>query len=132
MDFSAFDTKKIDEYAAQAKASWGTTPEYREYEQKAKGRSKEESQALGEQMMQIFYEFGAIRNDSPASEQAQALVKKLQDYITNHFYTCSDEMLSRLGLMYAGGGTMSDNIDAHGGTGTAVFVHEAIKVFCTK
>ena len=132
MDFSAFDTKKIDEYAAQAKASWGTTPEYREYEQKAKGCSKEESQALGEQMMQIFYEFGAIRNDSPASEQAQALVKKLQDYITNHFYTCSDEMLSRLGLMYAGGGTMSDNIDAHGGTGTAVFVHEAIKVFCTK
>ena len=132
MDFSAFDTKKIDEYAAQAKASWGTTPEYREYEQKAKGRSKEESQALGEQMMQIFYEFGAIRNDSPASEQAQALVKKLQDYITNHFYTCSDEMLSRLGLMYAGGGAMSDNIDAHGGAGTAVFVHEAIKVFCAK
>ena len=132
MDFSAFDTKKIDEYAAQAKASWGTTPEYREYEQKAKGRSKEESQALGEQMMQIFYEFGAIRNDSPASEQAQALVKKLQDYITNHFYTCSDEMLSRLGMMYAGGGAMSDNIDAHGGTGTAVFVHEAIKVFCAK
>ena len=83
-------------------------------------------------MMQIFYEFGAIRNDSPSSEQAQALVKKLQDYITNHFYTCSDEMLSRLGLMYAGGGAMSDNIDAHGGAGTAVFVHEAIKVFCTK
>lgn len=39
MNFSAFDTHKIDEYAAQAKASWGTTPEYREYEQKAKGRT---------------------------------------------------------------------------------------------
>lgn len=27
MDFSAFDTKKMDEYAARAKASWGATPE---------------------------------------------------------------------------------------------------------
>ena len=29
MDFTAFDTSKIDEYAAQAKASWGNTPERR-------------------------------------------------------------------------------------------------------
>ena len=28
VDFSAFDTKKLDEYAARAKASWGGTPEY--------------------------------------------------------------------------------------------------------
>ena len=34
MDFSAFDTKKIDEYTAQAKASWGETSEYHEFEQK--------------------------------------------------------------------------------------------------
>lgn len=32
MDFSAFDTRKIDEYAAEAKASWGTTTAYHEYE----------------------------------------------------------------------------------------------------
>ena len=31
MDFTAFDTSKIDEYAAQAKSSWGNTPEYREF-----------------------------------------------------------------------------------------------------
>lgn len=33
MDFSAFDTRKIDEYAAEAKTSWGTTAEYHEYEE---------------------------------------------------------------------------------------------------
>ena len=130
MDFSAFDTKKMDEYAAQAKASWGTTPEYQEYERKTAGRSKEKSRILGEQMMQIFCEFGAVRNGNPASDQAQALVKKLQDFITENYYTCPDEMLSRLGMIYAGGGAMTDNIDAHGGSGTAVFVNEAIKVFC--
>ena len=30
LTFDAFDTRKIDEYAAQAKASWGTTPAYKE------------------------------------------------------------------------------------------------------
>lgn len=130
MDFSAFDTKKIDEYAAQAKAAWGTTPEYREFEQRTKDRTKEESQALGEQMMQIFYEFGAIKEGSPASDQAQALVKKLQNFITSNYYTCTDEILSKLGLMYAGGGAMTTNIDEHGGEGTAEFAGKAIKVFC--
>ena len=36
MDFTAFDTRKIDEYAAQAKASWGNTPEYQEFQEKSK------------------------------------------------------------------------------------------------
>ncbi len=39
-DFRAFDTKKIDEYAREAKASWGKTPEWQEYEQKSKGRTR--------------------------------------------------------------------------------------------
>ena len=43
MDFSAFDTQKIDAYAAQAKAAWGTTPEYHEYEEKARDRTAEQS-----------------------------------------------------------------------------------------
>lgn len=41
MSFGAFDTKKIDEYAAQAKASWGKTDACKEFEQKSRGRSKE-------------------------------------------------------------------------------------------
>jgi DNA-binding transcriptional MerR regulator len=36
MNFDAFDTRKIDEYAAQAKASWGTTPAYKEFEENPK------------------------------------------------------------------------------------------------
>ncbi len=39
MDFSAFDTKKLDEYAARAKASWGSTPEYQAYEKQSAGRT---------------------------------------------------------------------------------------------
>ena len=46
MDFSAFDTAQMDEYAAQAKAQWQHTPAYQEYAKKSKGRSKEAAAAL--------------------------------------------------------------------------------------
>lgn len=129
MSFDAFDTRKIDEYAAQAKASWGTTDAYKEFEKKSAGRSREEEQVLGVQMMEIFAEFGKIRNKKPESEEAQALVKKLQNYITEHYYTCTDEILESLGQMYAGGGDMTSNIDEYAGEGTAVFANEAIEAY---
>ena len=36
MDFTAFDTKKIDEYAKKAKEQWGNTSEYQEFEERSK------------------------------------------------------------------------------------------------
>lgn len=127
MSFEAFDTRKIDEYAAQAKASWGTTDAYKEYEQRAAGRTKEAQQKLNVEMMNIFAEFGKIKELSPESEEAIALAKKLQDHITEHYYTCTDKILLGLGAMYSGGGDFTTNIDKVGGEGTAVFACEAIK-----
>ena len=132
MDFSAFDTSKMDEYAAQAKASWGNTPEYHEYEEKAKGRTKQEEQDIGKNMMQIFTEFGTMIDFQPDSGKVQTQVKKLQDYITENFYTCSNDILNSLGNMYAGGGDFTTNIDNAGGAGTAEFVSQAIKIYCRK
>ncbi|MDE6749952.1 MAG: MerR family transcriptional regulator [Lachnospiraceae bacterium] len=132
MDFSAFDTSKMDEYAAQAKASWGNTPEYHEYEEKAKGRTKQEEQNIGKNMMQIFTEFGTMLDFQPDSEKVQAQVKKLQDFITENFYTCSDDILHSFGNMYAGGGDFTTNIDRAGGEGTAEFVSRAIEIYCRK
>ena len=130
LKFGAFDTGKIDEYAAQAKASWGTTPAYKEYEEKSKGRSKEEELDIARGMMDIFAEFGTIKDSDPAGEQAQALVKKLQDYITEHMYTCTKEILGGLGKMYAGGGDFTTNINKYGGEGTAEFAGKAIEIYC--
>lgn len=132
LDFTAFDTSKIDEYAAQAKASWGSTPEYREFQKKTKNRTAEENQNIAAQMMSIFGEFGTMRGLSPDSEKVRAQVKKLQDYITNHFYHCGNETLYRLGCMYAGGGEFTENINKAGGEGTAEFVFRAIKIYCKK
>ena len=44
----------------------------------------------------------------PEDEQVQLQVRKLQDYITDHFYTCSDKILCGLGRMYAGGGELTE------------------------
>ena len=128
--FDAFDRKKLDEYAAQAKASWGKTAAYKEFEEKSKDRSKEEDMKVHQGLIDIFAELGAIRETDPASEQAQALVKKLQDYITGNYYTCTKEILSGLGKMYAGGGDFTTNIDRFGGEGTAEFAHRAIEIYC--
>ena len=130
LKFDAFDTRKLDEYAAQAKASWGQTPAYKEYEEKAKGRTKEEDKKIYQGMIDIFAEFGAIRKSDPVSGEAQALVKKLQDYITEHMYTCTNEILSGLGKMYSGGGDFTKNIDSFGGEGTAEFASKAIEYYC--
>ena len=130
MDFNAFDTRKIDEYAKRAKEQWGETPEYKEYEEKAKNWTKEDEMKMEDEFLQIFVEFGAVKDFDPTSDGVQALVKKLQDYITEHFYTCTDKILAGLGKMYSGGGELTENIDKVGGTGTAEFTDRAIEVYC--
>ena len=70
-----------------------------------------------------------MKEMDPEDEQVQLQVRKLQDYITNHFYTCSDKILCGLGRMYAGGGELTENIDDVGGVGTAEFASKAIDIF---
>lgn len=130
MNFSAFDTKKIDEYAKKAKESWGHTNEFKEFEEKQKNRSAEATKTVNQQLMMIFAEFGKVKSENHDAEVVQALVKKLQNYISDNFYRCSNEILSDLGKMYAGGGDFTKNIDEFAGEGTAVFVNKAIEYYC--
>ncbi len=129
MDFEAFDTKKIDEYAKQAKESYGSTPAYKEFEEKSKGRSKEQEKAISIGMMNIFADFGKLLSLEPSDEAVQAKVAELRAYITEHFYNCTPEILLSLGEMYAGGGSMTDNINKYAGEGTAEFAAEAIRIY---
>lgn len=130
MDFTVFDTKKIDEYSKRAKEQWGKTPEYKEFEEKAKNWTDEDQQGMMNDFMQIFAEFGQMMTLDPADEKVQLQVKILQDYISEHFYSCSNEILGCLGKMYAGGGEFTENIDKVGGSGTAVFASKAIELYC--
>ena len=131
MDFKAFDTKKMDEYAAQAKENWGKTDAYKEFEEKSKDWTEETTGNIAKDMMVLFVEFGEMKDLDPSDEKVQAQVKRLQDYITKNFYNCTNEILSGLGQMYACGGEFTTNIDNAGGEGTAEFCNRAIQIYCS-
>ena len=130
LEFKNWDHRKIDEYSAQAQNLYGQTDAWKEYAQKAKKRSKEQEQALGDSIMELFVTLGSMKALSPESPEVQAWVAQLQAYITEHFYTCTPQILLGMGEMYAGGGSMTENIDAAGGKGTGAFALEAIEAFC--
>ncbi len=120
------------EYEKRAKKLWGNTPAYKEYEEKTKGYTREDHKAIADDMMAIFGEFGTIKGQSASSDEAQALVRKLQDFITTHYYTCTKEILAGLGETYGYGGDFTKNIDAAAGEGTAEFAAKAIESYCGK
>ena len=132
MDFSAFDKAKLDEYAAQAKEYWGNTPEYKEFEQKETVKTYEQRISDAEGLWDIFAGFGAVKEKSPDSDEAQELVKRLQSYISANYYTCSDEVLAGLGQAYGAGGEFTHNINIKCGDGTAEFASKAIEAFCAR
>ena len=130
MDFTAFDTQKIKDYTALAKEKWGATAEYEEYEQKTAHKTSQETNDANRQLMEIIAAFGKMQTEDPAAPAVQAQVKKLQEFITAHYYTCSKVILNQLGQMYAAGGEFTQNINTAGGPGTAEFAQKAIAVYC--
>ena len=96
MNFSDFDHKKLDDYSAQAKAMWGKTDAYKEFEQKSKGRSKEAEKDLGNDLMGLFTRLGTLRDQDPGSDTVQDWVAQLQAFITAHYYTCTKPILKGL------------------------------------
>ena len=132
MDFTAFDRSKEEAYATEARARWGETEAFGAYEIKAASRTEAEGSQLAGRMMQIFADFGTLKDGDPASNAAQAKVGELQDFISANYYPCTDEILMGLGQMYVADARFTANIDAAGGEGTAAFVQKAIAAHCKK
>lgn len=100
-DFTAFDTAKIDDYIAKAREYWGDTAAFKEFEEKNADRTSEENTGINTELMKIFTQFGGMKDMAPASPKVQKQVKKLQDYITDKFYKCTNTILSSLGHAYS-------------------------------
>ena len=83
--------------------------------------------------MSIFAKFAECKKNGNTadSNETQTLVKELQAYITENYYTCTNEILAGLGQMYVADERFKTNIDKHA-VGTAEFISEAIKIFCSK
>ena len=132
MNFDGFDPKKIDEYSTQAKALYGKTDAYKEYEVKSKNRTAQQEKDLGAQVMDFFVRLGKMRPCAPDCEEAQAWAMELQNFFTANYYTCTPQILISLAESYAGGGSMTENIDKAGGAGTGAFAKEVIDIYAQK
>ena len=120
-------------YETEARERWGNTDAYREHEKKTKNHTKEKWAEVNDGLMAIFAEFAEHKNNGFAANslEVQSLVVKLRDYITQNYYTCTNDILAGLGQTYACDERFKKNIDKYG-EGTAEFATEAIVVYCRK
>ena len=128
MKFDAFDKTEQEKYVAEIKEKWGNTIAYQEYQQHEKGGSTGNPADL----MRHFAKLGELKYLAPTSPKVQAAIRDLQQFITDHFYTCTPEILAGLGQMYAADDRFRRSIDKAGGEGTAAFVAQAIAAYCGK
>ena len=120
-------------YETEARERWGATVAYHEHEQKTKNYTKEKWAEANDGMMAIFAEFAACKQSGAGvdSNEALALVAKLQSHITENYYTCTDEILAELGEMYVADERFKKNIDKYGEE-TAEFAAEGVRIYVEK
>ena len=123
----------MKDYKTEARERWGNTDAYYEHEKKTKNYTKEKWGEVNNGLMAIFAEFAERKSGGfvANSPEVQTLVVKLQEYITQNYYTCTNEIIAGLGQMYVADERFKKNIDKYG-EGTAEFVAEAIGLFCNQ
>ena len=134
---SAFDNSDYEtarnRYEAEAKRRWGETAAYKEHAEKTENYTKDQWQNVNDGLMTVLAKFAECMKDGNTadSDETQTLVKELQNYITENYYTCTDEILAGLGQMYVADERFKNNIDKSA-PGTAAFVSESIAAYCKK
>ena len=100
-------------YENEVKERWSKTQAYAEFIEKTKDYSKERFADINTGLEYIFRDFAELMKSGtePDFVDAQTLVKKLQDYITENYYNCTDEILVGLGQMYVADERFQSNID---------------------
>ena len=121
----------MNNYDIEVKQRWGETDAYKEHTEKTAGYTKDKWQEVNDGLNAVLAKFAECMNSGHTadSDDAQALVKELQTHITEHYYTCTNEILAGLGRMYVADERFKTNIDQHA-SGTAEFISQAIKTYC--
>ena len=117
-------------FEKEVKERWRNTEAYAEFSEKTKAYSKERFADINTGLEYIFRDFAELMQSGAEADsaEAQALVKKLQEYITENYYTCTDEILKGLGQMYVADERFKSNIDKYA-DGNAEYASEAIELY---
>lgn len=135
VSFNEFDMSEIEEnknkYKKEVAKRWGKTEAYLECEEKTALYKENDWKLLSGECAHILKSFGEYRHLNANDALVQELVKRWQDYISDNFYKCTNEILSGLGMMYVEDERFKNNIDKNG-EGTAAFMSKAIEIYCSK
>ena len=121
----------MKDFKIETRERFGDTDAYKEYEQKTADYTEDKWQEVNDGLMTVFAKFAECKQNGHTadSNEAQALVNELKSYITDNYYTCTNEILAGLGQMYVADERFKNNIDKHT-PGTAEFVSKAIENYC--
>ena len=121
----------MNDYDIEVKQRFGDTDAYKEHVEKTASYSKDKWQDVNDGLMAVFTKFAECKQNgyTTDSSEALALVKELQSFITDNFYTCTNEILAGLGQMYVADERFKNNIEEFG-EGTAEFISKTIEKYC--
>lgn len=120
--FAGFDFSS-NPYEQEARERWGDQA-VDESNAKLNKLSKTEQGQLGEEMNAIYRKLAALRNEPPASEEAQQAIGEWYDWL-NRMGKYSLEAFKGLGQMYVDDERFTRNIDQFG-EGLARFMRDAM------
>lgn len=130
--FDGFDMEAIEahmnQYAKEAEEQYGHTDAYRQSAKRTSRYSKDDWAKISHEANQIYQGFLETMSLSPDHVTVQKLVLDWKNHITNHYYTCTNDILAGLGEMYIADERFKNNINQNG-EGIADRMCEAIRIF---
>jgi hypothetical protein len=126
--FEGFDFGK-NPYEEEARRLWGGEAVDRS-NAALRRLSREETEALQEEMNAIYRKLAALRHTAPDSDEAQAAIGKWYDLLQK-FGHYTPEMFRGLGRLYADDERFRQNIDRFG-EGLAAFMRDAMAVYADR
>ncbi|MDR3597227.1 MerR family transcriptional regulator [Clostridium sp.] len=121
---------KQNEYKKEVLERFGHTEAYKEFELK-QANSNSQYINLEEKAKEIFGTIAQCKDYPPSCEKVQDLISQWQEYITETLYTCTNEILRCLGLMYVEDERFASYINSFGDN-LAQYINEAIEFYCQK
>jgi DNA-binding transcriptional MerR regulator len=123
--FEGFDFSR-NPYEREARERWGDKA-VDESNARLGKMSKEEQAEFAREMAEVYTQLAALRHSSPASDEAQAAIKKWHELL-NRMGTYTPEAFKGLGQLYVDDERFTKNIDRFG-EGLAVFMRDAMAVY---
>lgn len=111
------------DYNDELELKYGNTKEFKEY--KSKNYKKEDFKRFEEEQKIIFEKFAHLMNNNSTNFEIYKQIEIWQNYITNNFYHCDDNMLKSLADTYITDDRFKENIDKYN-NGLTSFLNQKI------